>query len=96
MPGAESVDRLGLKVTGADDPEGGGSGDTNVGGQTGVGVGTTAAPEASTSKGVASKPFILSEGLPPVPHKLVLRVLRGEYVDMAELLRDNLEAQRRS
>ena len=83
MPGAE---RLGLKVTGADDPEGGGGGDANVGGETG-GVGTTAAREASTSKGVAS------EGLPPVPHKLVLRVLRGEYV---ELLRDNLEAQRRS
>ena len=92
MPGAESVDRLGLKVTGADDPEGGGGGETGDG----VGVGTTAAPEASTSKGVASKPFILSEGLPPVPHKLVLRVLRGEYVDMAELLRDNLEAQQRS
>ena len=98
MPGTESVDRLGLKVTGADDPEGGGGSDANVGGEAGdgVGVGTTAAPEASTSKGVASKPFILSEGLPPVPHKLVLRILRGEYVDMAELLRDNQEAQRRS
>ena len=72
-----SVDRLGLKVTGADDPEGGGGGEANVGGEAGDGggVGTTAAPEASTSKGVASQPFILSEGLPPVPHKLVLRVL---------------------
>ena len=49
MPGAESVDRLGLKVTGADDPEGGGGGDANVGGETG-GVGTTAAPEASTGQ----------------------------------------------
>ena len=95
MPGAESVDQLGLKVTGADDPEGGGGGDANVGGEAEVGVGITA-PEASTSKGVASRPFILSEGLPPVPHKLVLRILRGEYIDMAELLRDNLEAQRRS
>ena len=32
------------------------------------------------------KPFILSEGLPPVPYKLVTRIFRGEYVDMAELL----------
>ena len=39
MPGAESVDQLGLKVTGADDPEGGGGGDANVGGEAGVGVG---------------------------------------------------------
>jgi hypothetical protein len=42
------------------------------------------------------KPFILSERLSPVPHTLVWRILQGEYVDMVELLRDNLEAQRRS
>ena len=42
------------------------------------------------------KPFILSEGLPPVPHKLASKILWGEYIDMAELLRDNLEAQRRA
>ena len=36
------------------------------------------------------RPFILSEGLPLVPHKLVSQIWRGEYVDMAELLRDNL------
>ena len=39
MPGAESVDRLGLKKTGADDPEGGGGGDANVGGEAGDGGG---------------------------------------------------------
>ena len=44
----------------------------------------------------AEKPFILIEGLPPVPSKLVARILRGEFVDMAELLRDNLEAHRRA
>ena len=44
----------------------------------------------------SDKPFILSEGLPPVPAKLVARILRGEFIDMAELLRDNLEAQRRA
>ena len=43
-----------------------------------------------------NKPFILSEGLPPVPYKLTARILKGEFVDMAELLHDNLEAQRRA
>ena len=42
-----------------------------------------------------SQPFVLSEGLAPIPAKLVARIVRGEFVDMAELLRDNLEALRR-
>ena len=42
-----------------------------------------------------AQPFVLSDGLAPVPAKLVARILRGEFVDMAELLHDNLEAQRR-
>ncbi len=37
-------------------------------------------------------PFVLSEALPVVPSKLVRRILRAEYVDMAELLKDNMEA----
>ena len=43
----------------------------------------------------AAQSFVLSEGLAPVPAKLMGRILRGNFVDMAELLRDNLEAQRR-
>ncbi len=39
--------------------------------------------------------FFLSEALPVVPAKLVRRILRAEYVDMAELLKDNMEAERR-
>ena len=39
-------------------------------------------------------PFILSEALPVVPPKLVKRIIKGEYVDMAELLNDNMEAER--
>ena len=35
-------------------------------------------------------PFILGEGLPPIPAK----VQKGDFVDMAELLRDNIEADR--
>ena len=40
-------------------------------------------------------PYVLGEGLPPLPARLVNRVWRGEFVDMADLLQDNLEAERR-
>ena len=40
-------------------------------------------------------PFILNEALPVVPAKLVKRILKGEYVDMCELLKDNIEAERK-
>ena len=48
----------------------------------------------SSSAMVSSLPFILSEGLAPVPTKLVARIHRDEFVDMADLLLDNLEARR--
>ena len=95
MPPTEAIQELGLPVVSRDVPAeltpeiaagiasgaGGGCGDD--------GRGVTAA------KLGAEKPFILSEGLPPVPSRLVARILRGEFVDMTELLRDNLEAHRR-
>ena len=40
-------------------------------------------------------PFVLSEALPVVPFKLVKRIQRGEFVDMAEILKDNMEVERR-
>ena len=96
MPPTEAIQELGLPVVSGDLPAeltpeiaagitsgaGGGCGDD--------GRGVTAA------KLGAEKPFVLSEGLPPVPSRLVARILRGEFVDMAELLRDNLEAHRRA
>ena len=96
MPDAGSVDRLGLGMTGGGGVEDGGEGVAAIAGGGGGSDGAVDARESSSSKSAVGKPFILSEGLPPVPHKLVSRILRGEYVDMAELLRDNLEAQRRS
>ena len=39
--------------------------------------------------------FVLSEALPVVLVKLVKRIVKGEFVDMAELLKDNMEAERR-
>lgn len=37
----------------------------------------------------------LERGSSPIPAKLTAKIVRGEFVDMAELLRDNLKAQRR-
>lgn len=48
----------------------------------------------SAKKGEGT-PFLLSEALPAVPARLVKKIIKGEYVDMAELLRDNVEAERR-
>ena len=42
----------------------------------------------------APNQYILGEGLPPIPAKLVAKIQRGDYVDMAELLRDNMEMGR--
>lgn len=40
------------------------------------------------------QPFIVGEGLPAVTAKLVAKIQRREYVDMAELLKDNIEVER--
>ena len=54
-------------------------------------------PEKRRGKEVKppSHPFIISSTLPVVPVKLVKKIWSGEYVDMAELLRDNMEVERR-
>ena len=49
----------------------------------------------SVVSGRESAPFVLGESLPAVPARLVKKILRGDFVDMAELLRDNMEAERR-
>lgn len=40
-------------------------------------------------------PFLLGERIPPVPAHLVARIWKGEFLDMADLLRDNPEVERR-
>ena len=52
-------------------------------------------PGSGKGSQVSDPPFVVGEGLAPVPAKLVTKILRGEYVDMSELLRDNTEAERR-
>ena len=49
----------------------------------------------SGSGSKSATPLIPSESLPPFPAKLVTKIQNGEFVDMAELLRDNIEADRR-
>lgn len=55
------------------------------------------AAENAVSEGdpAEGSPFVLGEGLPTVLAKLVKISLKGDYVDMAELLQDNIEAARR-
>ena len=38
----------------------------------------------------ATEPLCIGAGLPLVPHKLVMRIQVGEFIDMAELLSDRL------
>lgn len=70
-------------------------------GQEGPAIGGTATPEPppspaplrreETPAAAADNPFVLGEALPAVPAKLVRRILKPEYIDMAELLHDNIE-----
>ena len=39
---------------------------------------------------------MLADTLPVIPPKLVKRTLKGDFVDMVELLKDNIEADRRT
>ena len=43
----------------------------------------------------ATQQFSMGDGLPPVPARVVEKILSGQFVDIAELLRDNLEVERR-
>ena len=56
---------------------------------------TEATPGSAKEKEVPPQPFILGKGFPAVPAKLANKIQRGEFVDMAELLKDNIEADRR-
>ena len=48
-----------------------------------------------TASGSQTGPFFLSEAFAPVPAKLVKRIQALEFVDMADLLPDNIEMRRR-
>ena len=47
--------------------------------------------ESSGAVGVG--PFILGKSLPVVLRKIVKKILKGDFIDIADLLKDNLEAE---
>ena len=102
MPGPEQLAWLGLReVTG--EP---GAGDVSLASTvmtdkssetvaTGQEAQRRAARQSKSGSGKSEpppEPFFLSEGLPPIPVKLVAKIQSGDFVDMADLLRDNIEA----
>ena len=54
------------------------------------GITTTTATPPIAIKAPDHPPLSIGAGLPPVPHKMVARIQRGEFVDMVELLPDRL------
>lgn len=60
-------------------------------------VGKTGAGETRdrARAGGESRPFVLSKALPVVPARLTRKITNSDFVDMAELLSDNVEAERR-
>ena len=60
----------------------------------------TGKPVAITSEkpgkdDIKSDPFVLGEGLPILPAKLTAKILRGEFVEMHELLQDNIALEKK-
>jgi len=43
------------------------------------------------SRDVEAGLFVLGKPLPVVPARLTKKILKGEYVDMAELLKDSMD-----
>ena len=85
IPLGEDLAGLGLPIFHA------ASGGTDSAGRpAGAALGT---PEPPAKSDVSS--FSLGEGLPPVAAKLVAKILSGDYIDIGELLLDNMKAERR-
>ena len=91
MPPSTAITKLNLPVIEAASQEGksqplSGSASTSVTNER-VPKGT-----GEDSKGAAQQ-FSMGDGLPPVPAKVVDKILSGQFVDMTELLRDNMEVE---
>ena len=98
LPAAEAVAALGLPVIGDDNPgataaSGPPRGKSESESQPPAGQQPLAGRQAEA--GSETSPFVLGESLPSVPVRIVKKIEKGEYVDMAELLRDNAELERR-
>ena len=56
-------------------------------------VSASALESAKESQGTAA-PIVISSALPPIPGKVVSKILSGAFVEMRELLLDNLRLRR--
>ena len=52
----------------------------------------SAFPAISVSSAAVGKDFVIGPGYSPIPHKLVTKITTGLFVDLADLLPDNLKA----
>ena len=101
MPAPDAIRDLGIRRAGSPpgaDPPTLQSGESVQVPSPATGATTPSSLPATSKKAVPpplQQPFVLSDSLALVPPKLVAKIQRLEFVDMAELLRDNLEAQRR-
>ena len=98
LPAAEAVAALGLPVIGDDNPGATAAsapprGESESESQLPAGQQPLAGRQAEV--GSETSPFVLGESLPSVPARIVKKIEKGEYMDMAEFLRDNAELERR-
>ena len=80
-------------------PANGGKGTGTVSSETAAAVsGATELPTGSAKKPKKSpcEPFALAGSLPMIPENLVEKILKGQYVDLSDLLQDNILLAKKS
>ena len=95
MPPADVLEKLGLQVRTPDGTTAQESLPTNNPTVDHSTEGTSKSSPRNLSKETAEA-LILGEGLPIVPQKLVAKILKGDYLEMSELLHDNIELSRKN
>ena len=94
VPRQEDISNLGLGLYTEEVVTSGGEVPQNPVGRD-VGGGVSPAKEKSKASETAAGPFVVCDSLFPVPAKVVAKIKAKEFVDMAEILRDNIELERR-
>ena len=64
------------------------------GSQTAGGGVVSAFPAISVSSAAVGKDFVIGPGYSPIPHKLVTKITTGLFVELEDLLPDNLKANK--
>lgn len=54
----------------------------------------SAFPAISVSSAAVGKDFVIGPGYSPIPHKLVTKITTGLFVELEDLLPDNLKANK--